>query len=48
MESVDDDVNPAEKGLTQPDSQYQAEWVTNCFPQMKLENLEKESNTKSN
>ncbi|MCM3666969.1 hypothetical protein M3204_21440 [Mesobacillus subterraneus] len=45
MESVDADVDPAVKGLTQPDSEYQ---ITNCFPQMQLEELEKESNTKSN
>jgi len=44
MESVDADVDPAEKGHNQSHS----EWVTNCFPQVQSEELEKESNTKSN
>lgn len=48
MESVDADVDPAEKGLTQPDSEYHSKWVTNCFPQFQSEDLEKESNPKNN
>jgi GH15 family glucan-1,4-alpha-glucosidase len=48
MESIDADVDPAEKGLTQPDTEYHSKWGTNCFPQVQLEELEKESNTKSN
>jgi GH15 family glucan-1,4-alpha-glucosidase len=50
MESVDADVDPTEKGLSQLDSAYRAEWVANGFPQthMEMEELEKESNVKSN
>ena len=32
-ESVDADVDPAEKGLTQLDSAYRDEWQANGFPQ---------------
>lgn len=45
MERVDAEVDPEVQDPAQPDSEYQ---VTNCFPQMQLEDLEKESNTKSN
>ena len=44
MESVDADKDPAEKGLTQLDHTYRAEWMANGFPQThrEMEELEKE------
>lgn len=43
-ESVEADVDPAERGLTQLDSAYRDEWQANAFPQThrELEELEKE------
>ena len=50
MESVDADVDPAEKGLTQLDSAYRAEWVANGFPQthMEMEELKEETHIENN
>lgn len=43
-ESVEADVDPAEKGLTQLDSAYRDEWQANGFPQThkELKELEEE------
>lgn len=43
-ESVEADVDPAEKGLTQLDSAYRDEWQANAFPQThrEMEALEKD------
>lgn len=41
-ESVDADVDPAEKGLTQLDSAYRDEWQANGFPQTHKEMKELE------
>lgn len=43
-ESVEADVDSAEKGLTQLDSAYRDEWQANAFPQTRreLEELEKD------
>lgn len=41
-ESVDADVDPAEKGLTQLDSAYRDEWQANAFPQTHKEMKELE------
>lgn len=43
-ESVEADVDDAEKGLTQLDSAYRDEWQANAFPQThrELEELEKD------
>jgi hypothetical protein len=43
-ESVEADVDPAEKGLTQLDSAYRDEWQANAFPQThkELKELEEE------
>ncbi|RNF39155.1 hypothetical protein [Planococcus salinus] len=43
-ESVEADVDSAEKGLTQLDSAYRDEWQANAFPQThrEMEELEKE------
>lgn len=50
MESVDAGIDPAEKGLTQLDSAYRAEWQANGFPQthMEMEKLEKETDVENN
>lgn len=44
-ESVEADVDPAEKGLTQLDSAYRDEWQANGFPQThrEMEELEKDN-----
>lgn len=41
-ESVEADVDPAEKGLTQLDSAYRDEWQANAFPQTHREMKELE------
>lgn len=41
-ESVEADVDPAEKGLTQLDSAYRDEWQANAFPQTHKEMKELE------
>lgn len=43
-ESVEADVDPAEKGLTQLDSAYRDEWQANAFPQThrEMKELEKD------
>lgn len=41
-ESVDADVDPAEKGLSQLDSAYRDEWQANAFPQTHKEMKELE------
>ena len=42
-ESVDADVDPTEKGLTQFDSTLKSEWVANGFPQTHQEMRELEN-----
>jgi hypothetical protein len=47
MESVDADKTDEEKGLTQLDHTYRAEWVANGFPQthMEAEKLKEDGDT---